>query len=195
MDVPSRIVKIGGGVAVSVALALVAWRLMSVSTGDLPVAPPPPVMAVEDPPVDLPEDAPIRVQPRPSAPTGEPDFVAPVLTEDDPPPPDGGRSQGHPGGAEEVRSAVEAADAAYDVVLDLLPLDAKASAQPVIDSSRATLAKLSTTSGNGQIPVEAALAAVEHQRKVVSRRLSTLVTPEQAASIDKALGVGEADAP
>jgi hypothetical protein len=198
VNTTSRLVNVGGGLALAAVLGLGAWRLMAVSTGDLPVAPErPPVPA---PPVEAPPPL-IDTTPRP-APTpvaaarpDPADYVPPVLNADDPPLEPGGATREHPGGATEVKSAVEFADADYDAALRLVPTDAKPLALQVMDSSRATLDKLNYSAATGQLPVSAALSAVEHQRKVVARRIATLVTPDEADRINRALRVGPADAP
>ncbi len=197
MDTSSSVVKFGGAFVLACVLGVGAWRLMAVSTGDLPVAPPRPVVEVAPvetlPPIDA---TPRATPPAPATDRPDPaDYVPPVLNADDPPLEAGGATRDHPGGASEVRSAVEFADADYDAALAVVPRDAKALAQQVMDTSRATLDKLNYSASTGQLPVSAALSAVEHQRKVVARRIATLVTPEEADRINRVLRVGPDDAP
>jgi hypothetical protein len=198
VDTSSSVVKFGGAFVLAAMLGTGAWRLMAVSTGDLPVAPERPVVEVAPVEAPPPIDATPRPTPPPAPPADRPDpadYVPPVLNVDDPPLEAGGATREHPGGASEVRSAVEFADADYDAAIALVPKESKVLALQVMDSSRATLDKLNYSASTGQIPVSAALAAVEHQRKVVARRIATLVTPEESARINRALRVGPVDAP
>lgn len=198
MSTTSSVAKVGGGLALACGLGLVAWRLMAVSTGELPTDP---GRAPVDPPVaEVATDPSLYVAPpsAPAAPKAPPDpaqYVPPVLNADDPPPPGAASATEAVEGAFQVKAAVEDADAAFDQVLKLLPPDAKGPGLQVMETSRTTLDKLSYNTATGQIPMDAALAAVKHQRKVVARRLAVMVEPEVADQVNRALGVGVDDAP
>lgn len=183
---------LAGGAIGLVLTAALAWSVMDVSTGDDVPASEARVVPVVDPaeapaPTRAPETPRPRVERPDDLPRVSPGAPPDEVVADE----EAGLFRAErPQTLDDVAEWALATDADYDTVMSMLPVDLRDQAEDVFQTSRDTLVKLRGAAARGEIPVGTALAAIDHQRKVVARRLGQLVPPDVAESIDQALGVG-----